>query len=52
MDSCDSEQDVVALFDHVEWYKSEPEAFSEPDAPSKPEEDLDGVSVSMRSSSD
>lgn len=48
---CDMEPKEVASFDPVEWANSEPDASSEPDSPSKQEEDLEGVSISVRSSS-
>lgn len=38
----------VASFDPVELADSEPEDLLDPDAPSKPVDDPDGVSVSVR----
>lgn len=51
MDLIDLKPEVVASFDPIEWFDSELDAASEPDAPSKPEENPDGVQVSFHSSS-
>lgn len=47
----DPKPQTVASFDLVEWDDSELEASSELDAPLEPKVDLDGVLVSVCSSS-
>ena len=52
MDVVDLKAEAVASFDPIEWFDSELDAASAPDASSKPEENPDGVQVSFHSSSD